>query len=181
MPADIAEVLERFPGQVVLRHSRKLKLALLCYALCMYALAAYPVIGMISSDDPALQRGGLTFGILAGLTFMILIAFLRDAWSLTLDGDGFEHRIGFYRRRRTWTEVSDFSVDVARVGARKIAFVSYSDSRPKSWLDSFRGRIIRSANGIESTYGFSHAELAGLLNGWRSRALARQDGRPHED
>jgi hypothetical protein len=108
--------------------------------------------------------------VFAGLTIRaVILLIFPSAASLTLDADGFKINHVFHHIRRSWREVSDFSVEERYWRSAKLRHVMY-DVR-----DGITGHRRSKKQIVPEFYGRPrlHGEvLAWLMNAWRQRALA---------
>ena len=164
MSTKVTEILSRFPGPVTLRPSRK-KWLLVFAGSALFAAGGY---WMIQSNTPT----GWLVLIFFGLGALVApVMMLPGASSLTLDRDGFEVGTFLRRYRARWPDVSRFEV----MALRGHKMVVYDDTAQKhAMLAAAAIAMTGHTSGLPDTY-LSADDLAGLIAGWRERALA---GRP---
>lgn len=111
--------------------------------------------------------------VLMAFAFCLTLILKRDRSAehncLRLTADGMAMNLPFRAYFASWSEVGEFGV--TRLGPRKhIVFElsqSYIDRQGASvrWLVGMFGR----KGSIPAVRGYTHEELASILNGWRSR------------
>ena len=169
--SQVDAILAKFPGPVMLTIPTGRRLLGLVVGICGTALFIWfwMTPGYYRSYGWIMEPVGIVF--FAGLTIraVILLLFPRYA-SLTLDAEGFTITHVFHHFRRSWREVSDFSVEtrhIWRCGPHR--HVAYG------LLDSAAARSRAKKKMVPDLYGEPRLhgdELARLLNAWRQRALA---------
>ena len=170
----VGAVLQRFPGPVTLKASRKkwafmLAGALVIIAFCIYALAFDP------GPLPASYRVVFWVG-LAGFAFVIpmAIAILVSprASRLVLDRNGFQFVYLFGSSRYLWKHVTDFAVFNISAGQGEIGVVEFDDiTRLNSNISLLNKSLAGRNYAFADTYGLTAEDLARLMNQWRERAL----------
>ena len=167
------DILAKFPGPVTLHLTLNRRLAGLVFGVCGTALFVWFWItpGYYRSYGWFMEPIGTLF--FAGLTIRAVIVLIFPAHaSLTLDADGFTINHVFHHFRRSWREVSDFSVERkyhARYGWHRHVMYDLLDS------DTARRRAKKNIHDIPEFFGRPrlHGDvLAWLMNEWRRRALA---------
>jgi hypothetical protein len=164
-------ILAKFPGPVTLHVTRNRRLTGLVFGVCGTALFIWfwMTPNRYRWYDWIMEPVGILF--FAGLTIraVILLIFPSHA-SLTLDADGFKINHVFHHIRRSWRDVSEFSVETryyARYGLHPHVMYDVLDSgtaRPRS-----KKKIVPEFYGRPRLRG---EVLARLMNAWRQRALA---------
>jgi hypothetical protein len=162
--------ISRFPGPVALPVSRGRWLGLLGSSLAFGALSMYIAHDGTTSSGGAFKPSvSLVFFGICGIVAAVML--LPGAGGLTLGAEGFETTTLFRKFWTPWQRVSNFAVvEVSVPRHRRKRFVGYNDAKYPT------GNLNRRTTGynaaLSDTYGFSHDELARLLNRWRALALA---------
>jgi hypothetical protein len=170
-------ILERFPGPVTLRVSRRRRLVGLAFSLAVTVIFAW-----IWIVDPGPQYRWYDWIMLpvvvllfGGLTIRAVILLLfPDSASLTLDAHGFEIGQVFRRIRVPWRGVSGFRVETTnwrfRIGGslRQITYDALDTGTERRGSTQI-SRVLPEIYGLPRLRG---DEFAWLMNEWRQRALA---------
>jgi hypothetical protein len=159
-------VLQRFPGPVTLRTPwRKLVFFLISTILFGGCLGAVALYSDLSAIGIAIMWLGV-IGCAAAIPAFILLMIRGSALQLGPDGMQIHHVMK--RSAHRWSDLSDFSV--ADVG---IPMVMFDDAAiTDGTLGGFNRSLVGRGGGLPDTYGMDAWSLAGLLNEWRTRALA---------
>jgi hypothetical protein len=165
-------ILAKFPGPVMLTIPRTRRLLGLLVGVGGTALFVWFWMSphRYRSYDWIMEPVGILF--FAGLTIRALILLIFPAHaSLTLDADGFKINHVFHHIRRSWRDVSDFSVETRHIGRYGLHQVMYDV------LDSASARrsAKKKAHAVPDIYGqprLHGEEFVALMNAWRRRALA---------
>lgn len=166
-------ILTKFPGPVTLHLTLNRRLLGLAFGVCGTALFVWfwMTPGGYRASYWYMEPLGIVF--FAGLTIRaVILLIFPSAARLKLDADGFEIGHVFYRVRRSWRDVGDFSVETRHVWR-------YGPHRQVMY-DTLNGGTARrgakeKAHPVPEFYGRPrlHGEvLAWLMNAWRRRALA---------
>jgi hypothetical protein len=157
-PVMVENILNGFPGPIVLLPSRKKWLSVIILSACFGVLSLFISFG----GDPArAARTTIIFRSVFAAFFGLLglkgiIVLLPGMSSLRLGGDGLYLTYFKRTRRFSWTEAQNFVAGKSYAGPRCVAF-----DLAKS------GRII-----LPDTYGLEAEDLSGLLNEWRNLRMA---------
>lgn len=169
--AEAYSLLSRFPGPVTLdpSYGRLLKPVLIGLA--------FAAIGWFLIRDGAHPIWGWFTASFFGIgTVTIAVQLLPGANSLTLDAEGFETRVFFFRRIRSqWQNVTNF---IAKPGLppapQDIKFVWYNDTQWDGWWLARKETAMLGYNAsLGGNYGRLSAEaLADLMIRWQELAQA---------
>jgi hypothetical protein len=170
-PEKVAEILNQFPGPVMLYPS-KLKWTLLFLGVpFIIVLGAWGLWLFVT-------EGGLLHLLIAVVLFfyfgfratLVAIAFITGTMWLRLDAQGFEFRFAGRHVRRGWDDVAEFTTRTANYWS----YVVYTDRTPAKWWELSRILLFGGNAWLRDTYGLGARNLADLMNGWRKSALQRR-------
>jgi hypothetical protein len=158
-----AEIIARYPGPIVLLPDVRKWRWFLAFNL------AFVAVGLVMMAQG--QRNGIyvviAFGLIAA--FLAMVA-LPGAARLIVERDGFTATVVYRGRFTRWSDVSEFQVaQMARSGQQVVV---YDDASLVEGSHVMSGSKIAGHNSaLPGSYGQSAADLARILNHWRSRAL----------
>src|SRR5262249_31080926 len=170
-PEKVVEILNQFPGPVMLYPSKLKWTLLLLGMLFIIALGAWGLWMFVT-------EGGLLYLLIAGVLFFycgfqairVAIALISGAMWLRLDAQGFEFRFPGRQVRRGWDDVAEFTTRTANWWS----YVVYTDRTPAKWRELSRLLFFGGNAWLPDTYGLGAKNLADLMNAWRKSALQRR-------
>jgi len=167
-PEKLAEILNKFPGPVMLYPSKLMWIPnLLVVMPFMVGLGVWGLWMFVT-------EGRLFDALLGGFLFFEWMrrttGFIIGAMWLRLDAHGFEARFAGPRVRRDWKDVAEFVPWMIRWWP----FVVYTDRTPAKAWELSRILYFGGKAWFRDTYGLSPKDLAELMNAWRDRALAQR-------
>jgi hypothetical protein len=132
------------------------------------------VIGVLMIPElPVVGAINVGFSVI-GITVM-LWSVLSSGASLRLDGEGFSYATMFRRYSFKWQEVDHFGV--IKIGLTEVVGYTLSAAAKRTDGNIQNKHSIGFDGFMPSAYGRSPAELAELMEKWRSENLHEQDGR----
>ncbi|MHC1950769.1 hypothetical protein IF803_41560 [Bradyrhizobium sp. UFLA06-06] len=173
--AEPSDIIERFPGPIVLVPSR-VKWLLMTLGSGLMTASGVFVIWIALSRSPGNAGIGLAMGIAGVLFFgtagiVSILALQPGACSLSLNQAGFEVTNLYRTRAFYWAQVSDFGV----YSTRRRQMVVFRSAKPVfSFLEQSNAWLTGGRNcALPDTYGFSATDLVRLLVAWQDLAMTR--------
>lgn len=149
---------------LLLRPSRTKWLLLLAVSL------AFTVGGAFMIRDGSAQ-GWFVLAFFGLCTLVAIALLLPSSAYLRLTRDGFEVRSLFRASLTRWADVGEFRA--GRIGVNAMVVFNYAPSYARARTARAMASVLTGVEGaLPDTYGYRVADLARLLNDWRSRALS---------
>jgi hypothetical protein len=171
MTGETSELLQQFPGPIVLLTSRKQWLEVAYFAFWFTLVFSL----LAASNDPN-HKTGLVIACFAGLTTFAssALGFFPNLISLQLDKDGFTMFQLFHSRRYLWRDVRDLQVWTA-IGPRgdKMHGIGFMTPKLNSTVWDKINLRMSHCNGFlpYDIGGLSGEDLVELLTAWQSQAM----------
>ena len=167
-------MLERFPGPVVLRVAQLKHLFMLVGVAVFGGVSLYAVI---HADFDWFETAvmWLCIALIVGSVPFIVLIMIKGS-SLRLDAEGLRINQSWRSHLVRWKETSTFEVSTFAIAmsAASMTLVVFDDAASSgSKLAPANTSLTGRNSGLPDTYGYSHEDLAWLLNRWRDRALAQ--------
>lgn len=170
--SQIAILLYRFPGPLVLRRSVMKWLKVLAASAGFVALGSAMIWWPENFDSKTPPVIAWVMVAFFGLGLPIsIIQLLPGAADLTLDAEGFIMRNLFRRSSCRWSDVSAFAT-VQIGGQDSVAFNRHS--APESTAEAMSDHLVGRNSALPETYGLAAEDLTQLMALWQTRATENQ-------
>ncbi|GGA84554.1 hypothetical protein GCM10011491_10110 [Brucella endophytica] len=165
--SSIETLLSRYPGPVVIRPAPTKSLAMATGS----AIFGSVILWMLLNQPPPILTQVLLWpGVVLFLGGApLLFAMAIGGASLHLSREGFVVTQLWRRKGTRWHDTSEFVPVVSHTLTKLVAFDDAAVAASR--IAYINKKFISHTSALPDTYGFTHDELAALLNAWRAKAL----------